>query len=84
MKLSSHDVTWHNVLVLHEQKERSRGRWMGAPEGMAVSGFSFGNTLVGTGWGRFCPPMHKPAEKIVLSPTPIPGSEAFFSVWASS
>jgi len=62
------------------------GGWMhlrGA-NSMAKSGFSFGNTLVGTGWGRFCPPMHKLAEKIVLSLTPIPGSEAFFSVRTSS
>jgi len=52
---------------------------VGGADSMAISGLSFRNTLVGSGWANFCPPMHKQAEKTVLShfTVPISGREAF-------
>jgi len=36
-------------------------------DNMAVSGLSFRNTLVGSGWAMFCPPMYEQVEKRVLT-----------------
>ena len=37
-------------LALCQQKGRDRGRWVGAPEGLAASMLGCRKALVGTGW----------------------------------
>jgi len=60
------------------------GGWVNLKGGnsMAISGLSF-RKYIGWHWaGCFCPPMHKQAEKAVLSP-PISSREALFPVYTN-
>jgi len=56
MKLSSCDVTWHKVFGDRFCNSRKGGTWESGwvhpkvADSMAISGLSFRNTLVGSGW----------------------------------
>ena len=92
MKLSSRDVTSCNALWRWFCFNRKCGiggdGWvhLKGADSMAISGLSFINTLVGSGWATAVrPPIHEWVKKTVLSPctAPISSGEAFFPVWVS-